>query len=470
MIHEKQWKNAALFLIQASIIIVNTILFAFVWYEYYRGKMWGYTFYRRGDYVLVFLYFCLYGVMSKIYGGIELKTSRISELIYSQTVALFITNALMYLVILLLTRRPKSILPLLLVMVIELIVSAIWSYWANRLTNKIFKPAKVLLVHDNSEAYRNGKDIINKLPWRFNPSGELKVAADSNMNDITDKMKKTGADSLMLCGLSSSQRNNVIKYCVEHDIKAFVRPNIGDFIIGNSQVVQMANLPVMICERATPSVVYTIIKRAMDIVISLIGLALSSPFLIITAILIKAYDHGPVFYKQVRLTKDAKEFEILKFRSMKVDAEKDGVARLSSENDDRITPVGKVIRACRIDELPQLINILNGDLSVVGPRPERPEIAAQYMEEMPEFSLRLQVKAGLTGYAQVYGKYNTEPYDKLQMDLMYINKLSFVSDIKIIFATIKILFMPESTEGIAEGATTAISGSDKENNVETRNI
>lgn len=184
-----------------------------------------------------------------------------------------------------------------------------------------------------------------------------------------------------------------------------------------------------------------------------------SPIFLITAIAIKVTDNGPVFYKQIRLTKDGKEFGILKFRSMRVDAEKDGVARLSSgENDDRITPVGKIIRACRVDELPQLINILKGDLSIVGPRPERPEIAAQYCEEMPEFSLRLQAKAGLTGYAQVYGKYNTTPYDKLTMDLMYIAHPSIVEDLKIMFATVKILFMPESTEGVAEGHTTAMSG------------
>lgn len=159
-----------------------------------------------------------------------------------------------------------------------------------------------------------------------------------------------------------------------------------------------------------------------------------------------------MFYKQIRLTKDGKEFGILKFRSMRVDAEKDGVARLSSgEHDDRITPVGRVIRACRIDELPQLLNILRGELSIVGPRPERPEIAAQYCEEMPEFSLRLQAKAGLTGYAQIYGKYNTTPYDKLVMDLMYIAHPSIVEDLKIMFVTVKILFMPESTEGVSEG-------------------
>ena len=154
---------------------------------------------------------------------------------------------------------------------------------------------------------------------------------------------------------------------------------------------------------------------------------------------------------------DGKQFEILKFRSMRVDAEKDGVARLSTgDKDDRITKVGHIIRACRLDELPQLLNILKGDLSIVGPRPERPEIAAQYCEEMPEFALRLQAKAGLTGYAQVYGKYNTTPYDKLQMDLMYIAHPSLIEDLKIMLATVKILFMPESTEGVAEGATTAM--------------
>lgn len=456
MIHKRQWKNAGLFILQISIVIINTILFAIVWYTYYKGRMWGTTFHRMGDYMLFFLYFCLFGMMAKIYGGVDLKTSRISELIYSHAVAIFITNALMYIVILLLTRRPKSIVPLLLITVIELVVSSIWSFMSNHLTNVLFKPTRILLVYDNIDAYKNGKSIINKLSWRFISVGEMRISGSDKLDEMIKKINQLEADSVMLCGVSSSQRNDVIKYCVEHEIKAFVRPNIGDFILNNSKVIQMANLPVMICERATQSVAYTIVKRIMDIVISLIGIIITSPILLITAFLIKVYDKGPVFYKQVRLTKDGHEFEILKFRSMKVDAEKDGVARLSSENDERITPIGKIIRACRIDELPQLINILKGELSVVGPRPERPEIAVQYVKEMPEFSLRLQVKAGLTGYAQVYGKYNTEPYDKLQMDLMYINRMSLVSDVKIILATIKILFMPDSTEGIANGSTTAM--------------
>ena len=143
-----------------------------------------------------------------------------------------------------------------------------------------------------------------------------------------------------------------------------------------------------------------------------------------------------------------------KLRSMIVDAEKGG-ARLAGEHDERITPVGRIIRAIRFDELPQLFNILRGDMSIVGPRPERPEIAEQYRKELPAFDLRLQVKAGLTGYAQIYGRYNTEPQDKLKMDLMYINHASLAEDIKLIFATVRILFMRESTSGVADGQTTA---------------
>ena len=148
---------------------------------------------------------------------------------------------------------------------------------------------------------------------------------------------------------------------------------------------------------------------------------------------------------------------------MRVDAESDGVARLSAgDQDDRITPVGGVIRKVRIDELPQLFNILEGSMTIVGPRPERPEIAAQYEEKLPEFALRLQAKAGLTGMAQVYGKYNTTPYDKLKMDLMYIANSSILEDLQIMFATVKILFLPESTQGVEKGQTTAAENRQRE--------
>jgi exopolysaccharide biosynthesis polyprenyl glycosylphosphotransferase len=262
---------------------------------------------------------------------------------------------------------------------------------------------------------------------------------------------------VFICDAHSHDRNVILKYCIANGISVYLLPRIGDIILGGASRVHMFHLPVLRVSRRGLSPESALAKRALDIVCSAIGLLVLSPVMLVTAIAIKATDGGPVFYKQERLTKNGKHFKVIKFRSMRVDAEKDGVARLSSgDKDDRITPVGRIIRKVRIDELPQLFNILGGSMSLVGPRPERPEIAAQYEEVLPEFRLRLQAKAGLTGYAQVYGKYNTTPYDKLQMDLMYIANPSFLEDLRIIMATIKILFMPESTDGVAEGQTTAI--------------
>ena len=222
--------------------------------------------------------------------------------------------------------------------------------------------------------------------------------------------------------------------------------------------IKAFDAPVLFVNRKHITPEYRIAKRAFDILGALTGLILASPFMLVTALAIKLYDGGPVIYKQVRLTRDEKTFEIYKFRSMKVDAEKDGVARLSlGDRDPRVTPVGRIIRGCRMDELPQLFNILKGDMSFVGPRPERPEIAEEYCKQMSDFKLRLQVKAGLTGYAQVYGRYNTDPYEKLEFDLLYINKMSILTDIQLMFATFAILFTPESTTGVEEGQINALS-------------
>ncbi len=256
------------------------------------------------------------------------------------------------------------------------------------------------------------------------------------------------AEAVFLVGLHSHDRNQILKYCIENNIRAFIKPRIGDVIMSGATEAHIMNLPILRVVRYRPSPEFLIMKRVFDIVSSSIVLILTSPIFLVVSILIKAQDKGPVFYKQKRLTTNGKVFELIKFRSMRTDAEADGVARLSTgKNDSRITPVGRFIRKTRIDELPQLINIIKGDMSVVGPRPERPEIAAEYEKELPEFRLRLQAKAGLTGYAQVHGKYNTTPYDKLCMDLMYIAHPGFMQDIRLILATLAVLFKSESTEG-----------------------
>ena len=230
-----------------------------------------------------------------------------------------------------------------------------------------------------------------------------------------------------------------------------------------AEIVHLFDTPLLLYRNIGLTVEQRFLKRAFDIVVSAVMLLLTSPFLLISAVAIKLYDGGPVFFRQARGTIGGKIFYIHKFRSMIVDAEKDGISHPAEEADPRITPVGKILRASRLDELPQLIDILMGNMSLVGPRPERIEHIKQYTEEIPEFQYRLKVRGGLTGYAQLYGKYNTSPYDKLQLDLMYIQNYSFLLDLRLIFMTVKIMFMKESTEGFTKESVDKISDSIKEN-------
>ena len=306
-----------------------------------------------------------------------------------------------------------------------------------------FKIIKKLSIHD-----LHGKD------WYFLSRSERHKREVGYVPQVLDDV-----EAVFLCALHSHDRNQFVKYCVHKDITSWCIPRIGDVIMSGAENAHLFHLPMLRVGRYNPTPEFLIQKRIFDIVVSGLALIVFSPIMIVLAIILRM-DGGTAFYRQKRLTKDGRVFEILKFRSMRMDAEKDGVARLSTgEADPRITKVGRFIRACRFDELPQILNILKGDMSIVGPRPERPEIAAQYKQYLPEFDLRLQCKCGLTGFAQVYGQYNTTPYDKLLMDLMYIAQPSMIEDLKICFATVKILFMKDSTEGIAEGQTTASAGS-----------
>lgn len=448
IINTQQRQRAQLFLLDAVLPLLNTAAFAVCWYAYY--EKWLYlTFEGYGDYMVIGFFCALYTVFVHLYGGFDLLTSRVSELIYSHVISLAMTGFFMFVVLWMLIRAyVPHILPLLLCLAVCAAFSALWSLIASRLTDKIVPAKKTVLVYDNKEAYKNGVQIAKTQRNRLEMVGEAE--AGRPMDALEAQLRDTGAEAVLLCGIASSRRNDILKYCIDHDILAYVRPNIGDLLISNGQNLRMNHLPVLLCQRAAPSVFYLGFKRLMDILLSGAALILTSPFMVATAIAIKAYDGGPVMFTQKRMTLNRKEFVIHKFRSMKVDADKGGKGIVTMQNDDRITPVGKFIRACRLDELPQLYDIFIGNMTIVGPRPERLETIELYEKDMPEFGLRLQVKAGLTGYAQVYGKANTSPYDKLQMDLMYIGEQGVLTDLKIILATIKILFMPESTEGFAE--------------------
>ena len=225
-------------------------------------------------------------------------------------------------------------------------------------------------------------------------------------------------------------------------------PSITDMLIASGEILHIVDTPIIKVNKFGPNQAERIVKRFIDIIGSLILIIIASPIMLVTAIAIKVNDKGDVFFKQARLTKDGKSFEMIKFRSMIMNAESKTGAVLAKQNDDRITSVGKVIRKFRIDELPQLFNILKGEMSFVGPRPERIEMYDEITKTMPEFDYRLCVKAGLTGYAQIYGKYNTELRDKLLLDLYYIEKYSLVEDIKLIILTLKVIFKSDATEGV----------------------
>lgn len=433
-------------------VIAITVPYAFVWYNYYLSRMYIESFYRKGSWVIIALFIIIYYSYSRIYDGFQVAICRISELIYSQTLALIITGVIDYIIIWLLIRHLPNPIPILLSFIAQIILSCIWCLVAHKMYFITNPPSKSVIIYTE---LRSMESLIGEygLEKKFEV---CKIMTDTdcienNMQDLE------GMETVLLCGVNSHQRNIILKYCINNNIEMYMIPRIGDVIISGAKPIHMFHLPVLRAVRYNPAPEFLAIKRTVDVVFSLLVLILSSPILLIVSILIKCEDGGPVFYTQKRLTKNSKEFKVIKFRSMSTDAEKDGVARLSSGNaDSRITKIGKYIRKTRIDELPQLINILVGDMSIVGPRPERPEIVEEYMDTLPEFSLRLQAKAGLTGYAQVYGKYNTIPYDKLLMDLMYIAKPSILEDFRIIFATIKVLFVPESTEGIDSEKTNAM--------------
>ena len=433
-------------------ILMAAVPFACCWFMYYAQRVVMTPSMFRSA-VMVLLFMGLYLFFGRVYDAFCLSIKRLGDLFISQVLGIIMADGVMFIALWLMSGGFPDLLPALLALVGQAAMSLLWCFVAHHWYFARFKGQKTVIVCGRQKGLEN---VIGQ--YGLNKKFDVRLSCTVEECMANDLAALQGMEAVFLCGVHSHDRNIILKYCVNHNIHVYVIPRVGDVIMSGAQRIHMCHLPMLSVGRYNPPPEFVLLKRVFDVVASAAAILITSPLMLIVAIAVKAQDGGPIFYRQTRLTKDGREFKIMKFRSMRVDAEKDGVARLSTgEKDDRITPVGHVIRACRLDELPQLFNILAGSMSIVGPRPERPEIARQYEQEMPEFSLRLQAKAGLTGYAQVYGKYNTTPYAKLQMDLMYIANPSIVEDIKIMFATIRILFDKESTEGIAGDAVTAAS-------------
>ena len=409
----------------------------------------------RYNYFMVIAYAVILFFFNRTYNSYLFGYNRIRNMLFSEFLSQVFSLVLVYVIVSLSWAKWRNPTIFLLMLVIQLFLDLLCSYCGNWFYFQLYPPRKTLLIYRNLIDKKRFGSIKGKPSERlYDIVEEFQYEGDSFI-EIRHRLE--GFEAIFVAGVNSRCRNGILKYCQENSIPGFFLPHIGDVIMQGAEHIQSFDSPVLYVNRKQVNPEYRIFKRIFDFVIALIFLIILSPTILVTALVVKLYDHGPALYKQTRTTKDGKAFKILKFRSMRVDAESDGIARLSTgENDDRITPVGRFIRKCRIDELPQLINILKGDMSFVGPRPERPEIAEQYCKKLPDFQLRLQVKAGLTGYAQVYGRYNNDPYEKLEFDLLYINHMSILTDIQIMFATFEVLFSKESTAGITDGAITAM--------------
>ena len=441
----KLYNSFALRLVFILDVVAMLLPFLFIVRFYYEDRIFE-TMNFRGNWIIIFLFVVVYLLCASAYQVFQIQILRIQEVVYSQALALIVTDFVMFMILWLINLAFPNVLPMLLVLALQMCLATLWAYLAHKWYFTRFKPAKTLIIYD----MRKGE--VDKLLKRDGLDVRFDVVGVHHISEIegSDGRILKGIETVFLSGVHSHERNQVLKFCTEHDITAYVIPRIGDVIMSGAQRIYMINLPMMKVSRYNPAHEYRFFKRVLDVFFSCIIIGVLSPLMIVVAIIIKATDGGSVFYKQTRITMHGRRFQILKFRSMKPDAEKKGAQLSSGHNDDRVTPIGRFIRRFRIDELPQFLNVIKGDMAIVGPRPERPEIARVYENKLPEFSLRLQVRAGITGYAQIYGKYNTSPYDKLLLDLMYISKPNLADDIRIMFATLKTVFLKESTDGLED--------------------
>ena len=439
-----QYKRIIKFMSSAAIVAMEAGIYGFVWVTYYN-RLLEFPFWRRGNWLMIAVYAVLLIFFEQMYGGFKVGFYKKWNVIYSQILALVIVNVITYLQIALIDKRFHSLTLMGGILVTEIIVAVIWAFAFQFIYSRLFPRRHMLLVYGERPIFH----LMQKISTR---EDKYQICNIIHYEEGVDEIMRLADqyDAIIIGDIPAHERNQLLTRCFGQGIRTYTVPKISDIINRSSDDLNLFDTPLLLSRNEDLKIEQLFAKRMMDVVCSFFGLLISSPFFLIIAFLIKATDRGPVFYKQIRLTRNGKEFEIYKFRTMIQDAEKDGHARLASEHDDRILPVGRFLRATRLDELPQLINVLKGEMSMVGPRPERPELAAEIEKELPEFPYRLKVKAGLTGYAQIYGKYNTTAYDKLKLDLTYIRNYSFFLDLKLMIMTPKIMLMKESTEGVID--------------------
>ena len=424
-------------------VLLLTMLYFYIWKNEY-SVMYVRTFYGRGRILLMGIYFIIMYVIMRLTEGLRFGNLKIFDIVVSQWISVLVTNFITFWQICLILNVMSDPRPMLRLTLYDLIITVALPFFFTWLYHLTYVPRNMVLIYGKRAALNLRFKILER-PDKY--AITTTISSSEPFEKITDQIKKH--DAVIINDVPAEIRNDILKFCYEHDVRTYIVPKISDVIIGGASNINLFDTPLLLVRGTGLSIGQKFIKRTLDIILSAIALGVLSPVFMIVAILIKADDGGRILFRQKRVTRDGKLFTIYKFRSMREDAEKDG-AQFTIDDDPRITKVGRGLRRSRLDELPQLINILKGDMSIVGPRPERIENYEMYESEIPEFRYRTKVKAGLTGYAQVYGKYNTTAYDKLRLDLMYIENYSIILDIKLVLMTFRTLFQKESTEGFSD--------------------
>ena len=420
-------------------VLLLTVIYYFVW----RSGYDMFAFEYKGKYVLMGVYGLLsYIIFMNADCTMFGQLNRV-DLMIGQIISLFLVNFITYLQLCLIGNALISPVPMVKLFGIQSVVAVGLILGYTTLYHKLYAPHNMLLIFGS----RNGVGLKFKMDSRkdkYNITGL--ISAEEGYDAIIQRIPQY--DAIILNDVAAPLRNDILKFCYRYRVRTYVAPKLTDIMIRGAKNISLFDTPLLLVKGTGLTPAQRVGKRFMDIILCSVAMIFAAPVMAAVAVAIKLEDGGPVFFKQKRMTRGGREFDILKFRSMIVDAEKYAGAVLATDNDPRITKVGRFIRATRLDEIPQILNILKGDMSIVGPRPERKVIADEYCKEIPEFAYRLKVRGGLTGYAQIYGKYNTSAYDKLRLDLMYIENYSLMLDIKLIILTLRIIFSKESTEGI----------------------
>lgn len=410
----------------------------------YKGEIPSYNYSAYANsWVYIMLAFILLNILFGIY--VLYNKSKIDFLYLTIIVQLVVTVAIMALSFFgRWFTYPRSIL--LISFILSSIILFIWRAIVFRLYEKVNGTKEVMVVGSEEAC----KKAIYNFEQSRNKRHEITIAVFSDFYENV-KANLDKVDIVYLANQVDEKENKAIyELVIRKEKKLFLNTSFENLVLVSPNIMNIEDESVIEASDFKIDPEDDIIKRLIDIVASLILVILTSPIIAIAAVLVKVTSEGPVFYKQVRITKDQKEFNILKFRTMSATAETESGPVLATSNDARVTTVGKHFRSLRIDELPQLLNVLKGDMSLVGPRPERPFFVDQFKAVNPYYDLRHNVRAGITGYAQVYGKYATDFNSKLNFDLVYIKKYSLIMDIKIMLQTIKILFDKVSSKGLDE--------------------